>query len=119
MKNMPVTLTDLLIEKRKQEEKYFRDYLRWARIIKKEAKALLGDVRVFVFGSAVRGEIEPGSDIDVLLISPGLKSFSLKNKTRTKIFEKIGSDSPFEVHLITPEDYQSWYIHFIKEKIEI
>ena len=46
----PITLTDLLIEKVKREEKYFKKYLKYAREIKNEAKELLGKVRVLVFG---------------------------------------------------------------------
>lgn len=48
---MPQTLVDLLIDKTKKEERYFKNYLTYAKIIKKEAQKLLGDTRVLVFGS--------------------------------------------------------------------
>jgi len=38
---------------------------------------------------------------------------------KVKIWKKIGFFSPFEIHLITPEEYKNWYQYFIKEKIEI
>jgi len=113
------TLVDLLIEKREKEKKYFKNYLNWAKKIKKEAEKSLGEVKVFLFGSIVKGKAEPGSDIDILVISPKLKNSIKKNKVRTKIQKKIGLFNPFEIHLITPEEYQNWYKFFIKEKVEI
>jgi len=114
------TLVDFLIEKKQREKRYFKDYLFWAKELKKEAQKNLKDVKVFLFGSIVRSEAEPGSDIDILIVSPDLKDSEQRSKIRTKIFKKTGLGSPFEIHLITPKDYQDWYGHFIKkEKIEI
>jgi len=113
------TLVDLLIEKREKEKKYFKNYLNWAKKIKKETEKSLWEVKVFLFGSIVKGKAEPGSDIDILVISPKLKNSIKKNKVRTKIQKKIGLFNPFEIHLITPEEYQNWYKFFIKEKVEI
>jgi len=45
---------DLLIEEFQEKEKYFRDYLKYAKIIKKEAEKLLGKVKVLIFGSILR-----------------------------------------------------------------
>jgi len=113
------TLVDFLIEKKAREEKYFRNYLFWVKKIKKEAQKNLGEVKVFLFGSIVRKQVEPGSDIDILIISPKLKTPEKRSEVQTEILEKIGHSSPFEIHLITPEQYQNWYKHFIKENIEI
>jgi len=114
------TLVDFLIEKKAREEKYFRDYLFWAKEIKEVAQENLGKSKVFLFGSIIRKQAEPGSDIDILIISPKLKTPEKKSEIRTKILEKIGNSSPFEIHLITPKEYQDWYSHFIKkEKVEI
>jgi len=113
------TLVDFLIEKKQREKKYFKDYLFWAKEIKKEAEKNLGEVKIFLFGSMVKRKAEPGSDIDLLIISPKLKNPEKTSEVRTKILEKISHNSPFEIHLITPEDYQNWYKNFIKEKIEI
>ena len=113
-----ITLTDLLIEKAKKEEKYFKNYLDYARIIKNVAEKLLGEVKVYLFGSILRKKELP-RDIDILIISPKLDSSEKKSKTREKILKKIGFGAPFEIHLITPEEYQNWYKFFIKEKVEV
>ena len=110
------TLIDFLIEKKQRDEKYFKNYLFWAKKIKKEAKKNLEDVRVLLFGSVIKKQTEPGSDIDVLIISPQLKSPEKKSKILTEILREIGQSSPFEIHLVTPEEYRNWYQRFIKKE---
>jgi predicted nucleotidyltransferase len=109
---------DLLIEEAKKEEKYFKNYLKYTKIIKKEAEKLLGKVKVFIFGSILKKDEIP-QDIDILIISPRLKSTRQKSKILAEIWRKIGYLAPFEIHLITPREYQNWYRFFIKKKIEI
>jgi len=109
---------DELIEEAKKEEKYFKNYLYYARIIKKESQKLFGKVKVFVFGSILRKD-EIAHDIDILIISPKLKNSEKKSRILTEIWKKIGFSTPFEIHLITSEEYRNWYKNFIEEKIEI
>jgi hypothetical protein len=115
---MPKTLVDLLIEKNKEQEKYFRNYLHYARIIKREAEKILGKIRVIVFGSILKKD-EMAQDIDILIISPGLETPEKKSEIRMELREKMGFSSPFEIHLITPQDYKNWYRNFIKKFVEI
>ncbi|MDI6591651.1 MAG: nucleotidyltransferase domain-containing protein [Patescibacteria group bacterium] len=109
---------DELIEEAQKEEKYFKNYLKYAKIIKKEARKLLKEVKVLIFGSILKKD-EIARDIDILVISPDLKNLEKQSEVREKIFKKIGCFSPFEIHLITPEQYRNWYSHFIEEKVEI
>lgn len=113
-----ISLTDLLVEREKRQRLYFENYLKYARQIKKQASKILGETKVFVFGSILRKK-EIAQDIDILVISPKIKKFKSKGEIIAKIWEKIGLDNPFEIHLITPEEYQSWYKFLIKEKVEI
>ncbi len=110
-----------LIKEAKREEKYFQNYLRYAKEIKKEAEKFLGKgkVRLMVFGSILRKD-EVAQDIDILIVSPKLKDYKIRSFLLAKIFKKLGNFSPFEFHLITPEEYQNWYQNFIKKEfIEI
>lgn len=109
---------DILIDEAKKKEKYFRDYLKYASLIKKEAKKLLGEVRVYVFGSILKRN-EVAQDIDVLIISSILKTSRQKTIFLNKLSEKLGFLAPFEIHPVNDEEYNSWYKYFIKEKIEI
>ena len=111
-------LLEILLSIRKEQEKYFKNYLDWAKIIKKETEKLVGKVKMFIFGSILRKNEVP-RDIDVLIVSPKFKSCNLRRKVRIKIWRKIGFFAPFEIHLITPSQFRNWYSHFIKEKIEV
>ena len=113
-----VTELDLLIEQRERQEKYFKNYLKYAKIIKKETQKLLKEVKVYIFGSILKKDEVP-RDIDVLIISPKLKTTLEKGKIRLKLWQMLGSSNPFEIHLINPEEYRNWYRYFIKKKIEI
>lgn len=111
-------LVELVWARRKKQGRYFKNYLFWAKIIKKTAQKFLGEVRVFIFGSIFKkGEVP--RDIDILVVSPKLKTSQKKSEIRAKIWQKIGFFSPFEIHLITPKEYKDWYQYFIKEKKEV
>lgn len=109
---------DLLIDWRKKQEKYFKNYTHYTKLIKREAENLLGEVRVYVFGSILKKDEVP-QDIDVLIISSQLKTSQQKSEIRAKIRKKIGFFTPFEIHLISPQEYKDWYQFFIKEKKKI
>lgn len=110
--------TSFLVNQVKEEEKYFKNYLFYARKIKEEAEKSLGKVRVFVFGSILKkGEIP--QDIDILIVSPKVKKFFPRGEMIAKIWKKIGFSSPFEIHFASPSDYQNWYRFFLKEAKEI
>ncbi|MGC8600668.1 MAG: nucleotidyltransferase domain-containing protein [Nitrososphaeria archaeon] len=68
-----------------------------------------GSARVIVFGSAVRGNFNAASDLDVLIIS---EKKELWNEMRAKIFLEF-LDKPIEVHFATEDEYRNWYSRFI------
>ncbi len=107
-----------LIERAKKSEHYFKNYLKYASIIKKEAEKIVGNVEGYVFGSILKKKEIPG-DIDILLISPLFKDYKIRRKVRVRILEKLQTFWPFEIHLITPEQYNGWYRYFIKKKKKI
>lgn len=115
---MKKDLSEILIEIRKEEEKYFENYLFYAREIKKIAQERLGKVKVIVFGSILRKNEVP-RDIDILIISPELKDWETKEKLYSEILKTIGWQAPFEFHFVTEKEYEEWYSSFIKEKVEI
>ncbi|MGJ8454505.1 nucleotidyltransferase domain-containing protein [Pseudothermotoga sp. U03pept] len=112
------SLTSISKEIWEARKKYFEDYLRWGKSIKKIASEMLGeDVRVIIFGSTVRGDWTPSSDIDILIVSEKLSSNWEENRwIRTQIKRSIGPLSPFQFHLANVEEYQSWWKDFIKNE---
>jgi len=101
-----------ILEKRK---KYFENYLKFARLIKKKANHIFGEVKVLVFGSVVKGDYLPNSDIDILIITKNLpQEFFEQVKLKQKLLEGL-EENPFQIHLATPQMYQRWYKNFIKD----
>ncbi|MCD5396124.1 MAG: nucleotidyltransferase domain-containing protein [Candidatus Pacebacteria bacterium] len=109
---------DQLIEEAKEEEKFFKNYLLWAKGIKKEVEKHIGKVKVFVFGSVLKKDQVP-QDIDILIVSPKFKEPTQKTKILSILWEKLKIGDPFEIHLITPKDYKEWYRYFLDKKIEV
>lgn len=110
---------EILQEIWEENKKYFQNYKFYCQKIKKEAEKILGSVEVLVFGSIVKGKFTPKSDIDVLIISENLPFDQEKRaKIKIKIKSAIPLFSPFQIHLSTPTEYQSWYQRFIKEDFE-
>lgn len=113
------SLVKILKSQVNEEKKYFANPKKYAQKIKKLAEKRLTDPQVFLFGSIVKGGYSPSSDIDLLLISPSVpKQQHKRAKIKAKIYQEIGLSSPFEIHLITPEEF-SWYQRFINKKIKI
>jgi hypothetical protein len=99
-----------------EKKAYFKDYRFYCQRIKKRAESILGPVRVLVFGSIIRGEAAPGSDIDVLVISENLPDdHDERGKIKSEIKRAAGSLSPFQIHLVTKDEYIRWYQPFVKE----
>ena len=111
------SLVDILIERKKEKEKYFKNYLKYAKLIKKLALKELKTAKVYLFGSIVKGNFLPTSDIDILIVSKNTpKNVRERAKIQAKILKKIGIGSPFEIHLINEKEFE-WYKRFIDKKI--
>lgn len=108
-------LVDLLLEDKLENEKYYKDPIFFAKKIKSRAQELLGKVEVYLFGSIVRGDYTPSSDIDILIVTETKVPPEERGKIRAEILKSVGFFSPFEIHLITRPIFENWYKKFIKE----
>lgn len=113
------TLVDLKLETLKEWEKYYKNVRFYLEKIKTIIKCHDKSAKLILFGSQVKGTMKPGSDIDVLIISKLAKSIKNRLKVRVKIAREIGDSTPFEIHIITPEEYEKWYKNFIDKKVEV
>lgn len=108
-----------LIERARKNQKYFKNYLKYARIIKRVAKKELKEVKVYVFGSIVKNTNLPSSDIDILIVSKNMpKKISDRSRIKAKIWKEIGIFSPFEIHLVNEEEFK-WYEKSIDKKVMV
>ena len=114
-----MNLTGLLLHQKREEEKYFRNYLLYAKEAAIVAKESLPDVKLYLFGSILRKEATPASDIDLLIFSEKMpKKLSERNKIKVKILKEIGFFSPFELHLVDKEEFE-FYKKFIDKMKEV
>lgn len=88
---------------------FIKNYASAAKKIKEIVQRYDSSARVIVFGSAVRGNFNAASDLDILIVS---EKKELWNKIRAKIFLEF-LDKPIEIHFATEEEYKNWYSRFI------
>jgi predicted nucleotidyltransferase len=61
-------------------------------------------LRVMLFGSAARGEWQPGSDLDILIVMP---EGSLRRQTAKNLYRVIQDITiPFDLIVVTPGDLE-------------
>ena len=113
------SLVDLLLEEREEMRKYYERTFQYLRRIKEAVRRFDQEARVLLFGSFAKGTHRPDSDIDVLVITKLADKLERRLKIRIKIAENIGSYTPFEIHIVTPREYEEWYTRFIDRYIEI
>ena len=114
-----MTFCQILKEVSEEKKKYFENYKFYCQRLKESAEKILGRARLIVFGSIIMGKFNPRSDIDILIISENLpKDDEERAIIRTKLKASIAPFSPFQIHLATPQEYQTWYQKFIKESYE-
>jgi len=113
------TFIDLLIEDAEERRKYFRDFIKYAEKVKEIVKQRDPDARIMLFGSAVKGELRPDSDVDLLIVTNIAEKLDERIKLRMEIVKILGEGSPFEIHIITDEEYENWYRKFIDRFLEL
>lgn len=84
----------------------------------KKVKNLIKEIdpnsRIVFFGSVLRGDYNACSDIDLIVIPSDM---ALKDKITIAVWKLI--DAPVELHIITEEQFQKWYLRFIDEYEEL
>lgn len=114
-----MTFVDILIERATRRKKYFRRRQHYLRQIKQLMKRKVPDAKVYLFGSVARGDFWINSDIDVLIVSPSMPKQTMeRSRISAEVHSAIGHGSPFEFHLVTPDE-MNWYERFIDKKIEV
>jgi len=108
-----------LIDLINEERKYREDPKKLARAVKRAAGRILGEVRVYLFGSVAEGRDTLSSDVDIMVVSSEIpKSVGKRSEIVARILEEIGVDAPVEIRLLSPEEERG-YLRFVKRRIEI
>lgn len=111
---------EMLKRMKQEKEIFFKNYREIALEIKNFLSKILGDVRVFVFGSTVKGTWNVFSDIDILVVSENSPKDPMERaKIKKSILSKYNYNAPLEIHFATPDEFEKWYNRMINVKIEI
>ena len=94
------------------------DKLRNYQAVLTEVKSLVNEidpkVKVIFFASVLREDYSESSDIDIIVIPSNMK---LKDRITLAVWKSI--DAPIELHIITMEQFEEWYLRFIDMYREI
>ena len=108
---------EFTLELAEKYREFRKGWRRYAEVIKELGKQYFKKnfVGVYVFGSTVRGDYRPLSDIDVAVVL--IEDVGERDRAgfRSIIRKKLGDLHPFEVHIITEADWRGWYRRFVKE----
>lgn len=72
------------------------------------------EARIIFFGSVLRGDYTASSDIDIIVIPSDM---AFKDKITLAVWRSL--DAPVELHIITKEQFEEWYLRFIDMYKEI
>jgi len=113
------SLIELELERIKAWRKYYKNLEYYLKEMLNTARKYDEKARVILFGSYVRGDMKPDSDIDILIVTDIAGNVRDRLKLRLEIASKIGRDTPYEIHIVTPNEYRNWYKRFIDEYREV
>jgi predicted nucleotidyltransferase len=98
---------------------HLKNYEEIARRVKEIVGEKYGGVRVFVFGSVLKGRVTASSDIDLLIVSDEIAgSRDEAARLKASVLKRIGLGVPLEIHVATEKEFK-WYLKFIDELKEI
>ncbi|WP_338599102.1 nucleotidyltransferase domain-containing protein [Sulfolobus tengchongensis] len=111
---------DILLKYKKEREEVLNNIDNYLLKIKESVRELDPDARVLLFGSYVRGNFKPDSDIDILVISDKYgANVDMMAKMNAHILIKLNVFGIFEIHITTRKMYEEWFKKFIDVYREI
>ena len=88
---------------------------RYNKDIASAAKKVLGDgAKVYVFGSAARGELIASSDVDILIVTErSILSLTERNRLTFRIEReaRLPLIHPFELHVVNEDEAEMYFRH--------
>ncbi len=100
---------------RRERAEILWNWDRYGDAIERAAKKVLGyPTKVYVFGSAVRGELMASSDVDILIVTERkMVSLTERNKLAFSIETEAGLPliHPFELHVVDIDEAEMYFRH--------
>jgi predicted nucleotidyltransferase len=105
------------METLKKYEHYRENWKKYLIEIKSVVLSFCPNAEVYVFGSVIKGNTHPTSDIDVLLVADEFKNIRRRIEIHSNL-RLLFPDAPFEFHLIHTEKFP-FYRKMAKEMVEV
>jgi len=104
------------IESGRKALEQLKKYMEIRREVKRIVNEVLGDAKVYVFGSVVEGRYTAMSDIDMLIVVNNMDRKEIY-KVKAIIYKNI--DAPIELHVASNDEFENWYKRFIHKLEEV
>ena len=101
----------------KKTKSILKNYLKYAKNIKKIVKNVFKEGEVIIFGSILKSKTP--EDIDILIISDKVSDPEIRKEFFIQFNEKIGFINPFEIHFATKDQFDNRYMNFIDKYIKV
>jgi len=96
-------------------ERYRAELERHLKTIKEVGREFFGEgVSIYVFGSTVRGDRGPLSDIDVAVVTEEKVGVDKRLAFKARLRERLGLFHPFEIHVVSRKEWEGWYLKFVR-----
>lgn len=82
-------------------DQQFEGYIGLARRVKSIVQSIDPNAKVYVFGSAVRGEATAMSDVDVMVVTEVIER---KYEMMVKVYKSV--EEPVELHVVTKDQLE-------------
>ena len=104
---------NIFIEEALKYGELFRNPLKLAKKVKEIALRKIGsaDVKVYIFGSTIKGKYTAMSDIDILIVVSENLDKRVREELKAEIAYNI--DAPLEIHIVSEREFKEWYKKFI------
>lgn len=107
---------EVYIESGRKALEQLKKYTEIGREVKRIVNEVLGDVKVYVFGSVVEGRYTAMGDIDMLIVVNNMDRKEIY-KVKAIIYKNI--DAPIELHVASNDEFENWYKRFIHKLEEV
>jgi predicted nucleotidyltransferase len=104
---------EVLLEKKEYKEETLNNINKYLTLIKNFLNEKYKTFKLLIFGSYVKKQIGPNSDIDVLIIIPVLTT-EQRHHLNYEIRKQIDFNPFIEIHITTEEEFNNWWKNFIK-----
>jgi len=108
-------ITDILLDIKRERDRIIKRLNHVLSEIKNIAKSYDKNSKILLFGSAYKQELKSDSDIDIIIISEKSVDHNFRMELLRKIYSVLGGEGIIQLHIITSEEFERWYIKFIKD----